>query len=164
MTVLAGGQVRVVSSFSGTDVLSSVERVEFADRGYAFDNTGGAAAKLITAAFGKSQVAKYLSAGLQYLDSGWSLQALSDLVSASGLVDRAVGSSSPQAFIKHVFQNTVLRQPTSTELNFFESMLTSGTYSKAGLLALAAGVVSDTSAGLVASDGITVTGVAYDLG
>ena len=164
ITALAGGQIRVVSSFSGTDVLSSVERVEFSDRGYAFDTSGGAAAKLITAAFGKSQVAKYLYAGLQYLDSGWSLQALSDLVIASGLVDRAAGSPSPQAFIKHVFQNTVLRQPTSAELNLFESMLNSGTYSKTGLLALAAGVVSDTSAGLVASDGITVTGVAYDLG
>jgi hypothetical protein len=166
ITTLVTGQVRVVTPYAGTDTLSSIERIEFTDKGYAFDTTGsaGTGAKFITVAFGRGQISKYLSVGLQYLDSGWSVQGLSELVSNSGLLDRMVGSPSNQAFVKHVFQNTLSRLPTSAEMSAFESMLSTGAQTKASLLALAAAYVPETTAGLIPSDGITITGVAYDLG
>jgi hypothetical protein len=165
ITTLTTGQVRVVTPYAGTDTLSSIERIEFTDKGYAFDTTGsaGTGAKFITAAFGKSQISKYLAAGLQYLDSGWSTNGLAELITSAGFVDRAVGSSNNQAFIKYVFQNTLSRQPTSAELSSFESMLSTGAYTKASLIALAANVVPDVTAGLISSDGISTVGVAYDL-
>jgi hypothetical protein len=165
ITTLITGQVRVVTPYAGTDTLSSIERIEFTDKGYAFDTTGsaGAGAKFITVAFGKSQVSKYLAAGLQYLDSGWSTNGLAELVTSTGLIDRAVGSQNNQAFIKYVFQNTLSRQPTSTELSSFESMLSTGTHTKASLVALAANYVSDSAAGITSTDSVNITGVAYDL-
>ncbi len=71
--------MRVVTTYVGTDTLPSVERVEFSDKGYAFDtnSSAGIGAKFITTAFVKIKVSKYLG-------SGWSTHGLADLVSFPG--------------------------------------------------------------------------------
>lgn len=164
-TSTANGQVSVITATSGIDTLISVERVEFTDRGYAFDISGnaGVGAKFITVAFGSSQVPKYLGTALRYLDSGWNTGDLANLIISQGILDRLVGSNSNQDFVKYVFQNTLSRQPTSEELAGFEGLLISGAQTKASLLSLATSAVSDVTASVSPDTNILITGIPYEL-
>lgn len=141
LTAGSGGLTRVASSESGSDALTSVERLAFTDKRLAFDlaidAAAGKTARVIGAAFDAPALQahpNWVGTGLQLFDQGMSL------VDACGVVVRLMGNLSNDAFVNSVFSNVVGRAPTETERMQYTNLLTGsgGTMSQAELLQLAA--------------------------
>jgi hypothetical protein len=160
----ANGAVKLTNSKFGTDNVTNLERFKFSDVHFANDLSGSAgnAAKVITAAFGKAYVPQFLAIGLTLADSGQSIEALCETVTANKLVESIAGDSSTNAYVAALFKNVVGRAPNILELNTFAGMLETGSISRLGLLELAAthSMVSDTVNAL----SVELVGIAYEPG
>jgi len=138
---------------SESDILVSMERIQFSDKNYALDLDGntGIAAKAIIATFGADTLSTYMTTVVPIVDAGWTLDGLCDLVIQMGLIESQAGSSDMSSFVEYVYGNVVAR-----ELNAFENAMianiASGPYSKSELLKLAvstAGVESQVTSNAV---------------
>lgn len=126
------------STSTGTDTLTNVERLEFADGAVAFDLNGnaGKTAKLLGAVFGKQSVSnkEYVGIGLRELDAGMSYEALAKLA-----IDARLGANADKATIVNTLYTNVAGTPPSTaDLNEFVKLLDNGTFTVASLTVFAA--------------------------
>ena len=137
-TVGSGGTS--VAGPDGNDTLSGIERIQFQDRGLAFDlalnASGGRAVRIIGAAYdaaGIQQHPDWMGIGLELFDGGMSMRAACELV--AGLL--GLGNT---AFVRTVFTNVVGRAPTAAEQSPFVGMLqgSGGMLTQAQLLEIAA--------------------------
>ncbi|MDA1187068.1 MAG: hypothetical protein O3B29_04605 [Proteobacteria bacterium] len=128
----------------GTDTLVGVERLGFGDRAVALDfetgESGYNAATLIGAAFGADKVDSLFGVGVQMFDTGNSLQQVSKLIVDMRLIETAIKSDSDSAWVKYVYKNVMGTEPDSSTERAFVDYLEKGSYTRADLLALAAGV------------------------
>jgi hypothetical protein len=134
------GQLEINSTYLTSETLVSVERLQFTDKFYALDVGGnaGIAAKTIIAMFGVDSLGSYMSAALDLVDGGTTLEGLCDLVVANNLIENAIGSSTNGSFVDHVYENVVGIAPSSANHDTYTALLDNGTYTKSSLLALAA--------------------------
>ena len=151
----------VSSPSIGTDTLTNVERIQFANTGVALDLDGnaGVVAKLIGAVFGKDQVANkdYVKIGLAEMDKGSSYLSLAKLA-----MDARVGANADAAtVVRTLYTNVAGTGPSQADLNNFVNQLNNGTYTVASLTQFAAEHQANVSnVNLV---GLSQTGLEFNL-
>jgi serralysin len=142
-----------------TDTLTSIERLEFADVGIAYDLAGnaGTTAKIIGAVFGAATLANknYVGIGLDRLDGGMSYENLMQLA-----LDVKLGANaSNAAVVTLLYTNLVGTAPTATAMAYYKGLLDAGSFSQAGLAVHAADLPHNAAnIGLV---GLASTGIEY---
>jgi Ca2+-binding RTX toxin-like protein len=122
----------------GTDTLTQIDRLKFADEGLALDLNGnaGLVATTIGAVFGAASVhnVQYVGIGLQQLDQGTTYEALMQLA-----LDARLGpDASHKAVVDLLYTNVIGVAPTPAQEAPFVALLDSGQYSPATLGILAA--------------------------
>lgn len=137
----AGWSVADQTGTDGTDTLSGVERLQFANTALALDLDGnaGTTAKILGAVFGRSylQDKTFVGLGLYFLDGGTSYQSLVQMALATPLFSRLAGSRSNTDFVKFIYQNVIGVPPSTAELNYFVDLLNRGVYTQDSLAYLA---------------------------
>ena len=127
-----------VSDGSAVDMLTSIERLHFADRSLALDLGGhaGDAAKILGAVFGKSslQNAQYVGIGLSLLDGGTTYENLMQLA----LNARLGANASHTAVVDLLYANVMGSAPSAAEEAYFVGLLDSGAVTPAALGVMAA--------------------------
>ena len=141
-TIGAGGSsvAALSGTGEGTDTLSHVERIKFADKGLAFDVMGGnagTAAKILGAVFGPSyvNVPEYMGIGLHYLDAGMSYETL---IGAALAVRLGAQANNNGAIVDLLFNNVIGVAPTTAQHNQFVSYLDGHYFTVEQLAVLAA--------------------------
>jgi serralysin len=161
-TVTVGSEVTRVADNAGTegqDVVTGIERLQFADKSLAFDIDGnaGTVARILGAVFGPASVQDrtYVGIGLDYADGGMSYQALMQLA----LDARLGGGASHAAVVNLLYTNVVGSAPDAGSLATYVGMLESGVETHASLGVFAA----DTSlnAARVGLSGLAATGLEF---
>ncbi len=120
--------------------LNSYERVEFNDKGIAYDITGnaGKAYSILCAAFGQDDVTEdLLGEYIAALDSGKTLNEISrEIVESDEFVVDCRGTSTT-AFVKNVWLNVIGVEATEAQTTEFVGYLTDGTFTRDSILELA---------------------------
>lgn len=145
----------------GTDALTNIARLKFADKNFAIDLTpagsAGETAEIIGAAFGAATLSnkEYVGIGLSLFDSGYTMEQVAQLCVNTGLVSAPDNPS----FVEAVWQNVVGTPIDPANLAFYTGLLDNHVYTQASLLALAAETLTNQQhIGLV---GLESTGVEY---
>ncbi len=122
------------------NTLVAIERLVFSDTGYALDISGdaGEVARVILSAFGSGRFNQFLSEGLQLVNDGLSVDALSSYVIENQLMALINGVETQLDFVDFIFKNVVGRPPESAESTLYNGYLESGFYTQSSLLAFAA--------------------------
>ena len=145
-----------VAARDGEDILTSIERLQFADVGLALDLDGhaGQVAKILGAVFGKSSLAnkEYVGIGLELLDGGTSYHDLMTMaLSVSGAI-------TPDVVVTKLWTNIIGTSPTVSDKAPFIDMLNQGmTHGALGIFA-ADTQFNATNINLI---GLTQTGLEY---
>ena len=137
---VSGGMVVVtdlIAGRDGTDTLTSVERLRFADKSLALDTTGnaGTTALILGAVFGNAAVANqnYVGIGLRLLDGG---MGLTELVQFA-LDERLGAGASHETVVTLLYTNVVGVAPGDSELGYYTGLLQDGQYSPTSLAIMA---------------------------
>ncbi|MCM8622478.1 MAG: hypothetical protein NFW16_12270 [Candidatus Accumulibacter sp.] len=152
----SGYTVRALTGTDGTDTISNVERLKFADVSLALDIDGnaGKVAKILGAVFGKASVSnkEYVGIGLKLLDDGMTYEAL------AGLAIGVTGKKAPVDVVDLLWTNVVGSHPSPGQAQPLIDMLNSG-MTTAALVVLA----SDTALNQINVNlvGLQHTGVEY---
>ena len=162
-TNLSGFTITDNTKTYNTLQINQVERVQFSDAILAVDfsqgQSGYESAMMIAAAFGQSYVNAYFSAGLSLYDQGQSNLQVATIIVNAGLIESQIGSTSNTAWLDFVYKNVTGVAPDKLTEAVFVTDLNTGVYTKASLLALAAGVSNlEQQIGLT---GLQQTGLLY---
>lgn len=135
-----GFQVDGTAAGEGTDSLTHVERLEFADGKLALDLTGnaGEVAKILGAVFGRDFVSNqtYVGIGLNYADGGMSYESLVQLA-----LDARLGAgASNAAVVDLLYTNVIGVHPDAATQANYVGLLENHTYTQATLGILAADI------------------------
>lgn len=123
----------------GTDTVTNIERLAFADTNVALDVTDGNAgttAKILGAVFGTSSLSNttYVGIGLTYLDGGMSYQNLMQLA-----IDAYLGAGANHVSVVNLlYTNVVGVAPSAADRDYFVGLLDTGAYTVASLGVMAA--------------------------
>lgn len=154
-----GTQVSARNGAEGSDLLSQVERLRFADVSLAFDLAGhaGTTARFLGAVFGPAAVANaaYAGIGLDLLDSGMDSTALMQLALNERL---GAGYSGAQA-VDLLFRNLTGQAPGAADMAHWGGTLSSGQYTPVTLALMAAAL--DLNAQNIGLVGLAETGLAF---
>lgn len=150
--------VTVSGGSEGTDQLTSIERLQFADGHLALDLDGnaGTVARILGAAFGGNAVhnAGYVGVGLALLDGG---MAAGDVMQLA-LDMRLSANASHAAVVDLLYTNVTGHAPSAEQASPFVAMLDQGTSAAALGLMAADTAANAQQVGLI---GLAETGLAY---
>lgn len=153
---IAGGQATVSGGSEGTDTLTGVERLQFADTKLALDLSGraGQVAKLLGICFGPSVVAnkQYVGIGLSYLDSGTTYEQL------AALAVQVAGGTTPETVVNLLWTNAFGSAPTAEQAAPYVALL--GGSMTVGALTVAAAEL-ELNAAHINLAGLASTGLEY---
>ncbi len=125
----------------GRDLLSQVERVQFANAHVALDLEGhaGSTAQILRALFGKDFLANpaFVGIGLQLFDAGVPYADVVRLALGTELFAQLAGGRSHGAFVQHVYKNVIGVAPSAPDLATFTALLDQGVYTQESLALLA---------------------------
>jgi serralysin len=143
----------------GTDQLTSVERLQFADEHVALDLGGnaGTVAKILGAVFGAASVhnPSYAGIGLQLADAGWSEQSLMQ----TALNALHGGMPGNQQLVDLLYTNVIGTAPSAAQESQYVQLLQNGTFTPTSLAVMAAETTQNADhIGLV---GLASTGLVY---
>jgi Ca2+-binding RTX toxin-like protein len=140
----------------GTDLLSGIERLKFADKGLALDVDGnaGTVAKIIGAVFGKQAIENkvYVGIGLSFLDGNWSYDNL------AALALDAAGAKNNDQVVTLLWTNVIGFAPSVDDKKPYIQMLENGM--SVGALAKMAADSSFNTAGINLV-GLALSGIEY---
>ena len=162
-TVAAGAGAFTVSDNlgnGGTDLLSGVERLLFADgRGVALDvdGFGGQTYRLYQAAFDRAPDLAGMGFWLGYLDNGMALVTMAQHFLQSDEGRAAYGAADNGRFVTLLYNNVLHRAPEAAGFNFHLSNLDAGVYSRAELLQ----GFSESAENRAALVGVTANGIEF---
>ena len=149
----------------GTDTLSNLERLQFADTRLALDmqpaQSGGETALLIGAVLGKGSLSNKTLVGplLEYFDAGNTLLDAANALVGAGAIDRVANGSSTSAFVNQIYHSVLGKNPAVSDTTDLAALIDGGAYSRAGFLALVASQpINQVNVGLV---GLVQTGLEY---
>ncbi len=154
----AGFSVADRSGAEGTDTLTGIERLRFADKNVALDLSvnAGVVARTLGAVFGADAIHNevYAGIGLSYADGGMGALQLMQLA-----LDVARPGASPESIVDLLFANVVGHAPTAAEAQPYVAMLRGGTATAASLGVMA----SETGYNLdrIGFTGLVQSGLAY---
>ena len=159
---VSGGTVVVtdlIAGRDGTDTLTSVERLRFADKSLALDATGnaGTTALILGAVFGKAAVANqnYVGIGLRLLDGG---MGLTELVQFA--LDARLGAgASSEAVLTSLYTNVVGVAPGAFELAYYTGLIQAGQYTHASLAVMA--TLTPENSVSINLTGLALSGIEY---
>lgn len=146
------------SGAEGTDTLTGIERVRFADKSLALDLFGsaGVVARTLGAVFGRDATRNelYVGTGLDHGDGGKNALQLMQLA-----IDIARPGASHEAVVDLLYANLIGHAPTAAEAEPYVAMLRSGEHTVASLGVMA----SESGHNLtnIGFDGLVLTGLAY---
>lgn len=126
-----------LSGAEGTDQLSEVERLQFADMSLGFDLYGsaGQAWRLLASALGRTPDPQDLGVWIAALDHGISLDQVAAALLASPAYQAAhPGSPTDSQFVSGLYSDVLDRSPEGDRLAFWVNELTSGHQSRAQVL------------------------------
>lgn len=153
----------VVSTAEGSDTLTGVERLWFADAHVALDIDGhaGQAARVLNTAFGQSALSNRELVGLvlHLLDQGLTAEGLLTLAIQTEEFARVAGGRSNAAFVDWVFRNVTGRSATAEEGAVLVGVLDRGEQTQLSLAILASDSAANGSQ--VNLTGLAGTGIAY---
>jgi serralysin len=159
-------QVSTASTNEGTDTVTNVERLGFADKNIAFDlglgESAGNTVRLIGAALdAPSIIPAYVRLGIDLFDAGTSMLQVAQYALSTNEFVSLAGSHSNVDFVNTVYRNIVGQLPSVSELNHYVSLLqgSGGTMTQAELLVFAANL--DVNAANIGLTGLQQTGVEY---
>ncbi|MES2346406.1 MAG: DUF4214 domain-containing protein [Pseudomonadota bacterium] len=136
-TVLASGTEFVVTNSGGSDLLSGVERLRFADgSGVALD-IGGAAGqtyRMYQAAFNRTPDLGGVGFWLNQLDHGLSLTGMAQFFLDSPENVRTYGSLDDTGFVTQMYANVLHRAPDAQGLQFYLDGFAAHSFSRAQVL------------------------------
>lgn len=141
-----GWEVTDRTGADGTDTLTQIERLQFADTSIALDLDGhaGTTAKILGAVFGKQAVnnSTYVGIGLQYLDQlGFGDEQLTQLA-----IDVRLGpNASHKAVVDLLYTNVTGIAPSLADEAYFVDLLDSKTFTVASLGKMAADTALNTT-------------------
>jgi len=147
---ISGNSLTILDSLNQSDFAKTalgINRLKFADTSFSYDlqpnQSGGQTIELLGAAFGVSSLSnkQYVGIGLNLFDNGQSMTQVAQLAINTG----AVSAQDNTSFVKAVWANVTGSPIDSSNLNTFVGYLNNGTYTQAGLLALAAGTTLNQS-------------------
>ena len=143
--IMKAGTTTIVAGPQGVDTLDSVERLQFSDRGVAFDLDSGQSAgntvRILGAAFGAQNIqADLVGIGMNLFDSGHTQTQVAQHALDSRLFLNLAGSRSDVDFVNTVYRNVFGFLPTAPERDFYVGLLqgSGGTMTQAELLVVAA--------------------------
>lgn len=156
-------QVTPKNGTDGIDKLISVERLAFSDERVAFDTGGaaGTAALFLGAVAGKASLQNKALVGavLNLVDGGLNMAGLAEFAVTSGSINNLAGGADNISFAKLLLRNLLDSDSDAGLVDTVAGLVDSGTYTKATLLATAAGLVQNqTNIDLV---GLAQTGLSY---
>jgi serralysin len=143
----------------GTDTLTGIERLHFADENVALDLDGnaGMTVKLLGAVFGAAAVhnTAFVGIGLNLFDSGWTYTQVASLA-----LDAALGGARSNANVFDLlYFNTVGSHAAQATADYWVGQIQTGAMTQAQLATFAADMdLNLTNIGFV---GLSATGVAY---
>jgi serralysin len=147
----------VSSGVEGTDTLTSIERLHFADKYVAIDLAGnaGMVAKILGAVFGPAsvQIASYVGIGLKYADGGMSYADLTQFAL------NAAGLTGNKAVVDALYTNVVGSAPDAATEGAYVELLLNGTYTTATIGVMAADTAENQSH--IGLTGLANTGLVY---
>lgn len=153
----------VASTAEGSDTLSNIERLYFSDERVAYDTTGsaGTTALMLGALTGKASLQNKALVGtvMGLVDGGMTLATLADLAVANGIVSNLAGGADNTSFAKLLLRNVLGSDADTALVDTVAGLVTSGTYTQASLLAVAAGL--DANKLNVDLVGLAQTGLTY---
>lgn len=154
---LSGSNAIVAGGSDGTDTLSGIERLHFADTKLALDLDGsaGRVAKLLGAVFGPAAVGnkQYVGIGLSYLDSGTTYEQLAAM--AVGVS----GASGNAGVVSLLWNNLFGAPPTDEQAAPYVAMLAGGSVSVGALTVMAADL--SLNASRINLTGLAASGLEY---
>lgn len=154
---LSGALATVSGASDGSDTLTNVERLHFADAKLAIDLAGhaGQVAKLLGVVFGPASLSnkQYVGIGLSYLDTGTTYEQL------AALAVGATGTSTPDGIVALLWSNLFGAPPTSEQAAPYVAMLAGGSASVGALTVLAADL--GLNAERIDLVGLATTGLEY---
>jgi len=132
-------QVKAKTGAEGTDTLTNIERLQFADNFVALDVSGnaGTTAKILGAVFGAAAVnnKQYAGIGLHYLDNlNYTYSSLMQLALTAALGD----TKNHGKVVDLLYTNVVGMAPSTADKAYYVSMLDTGSQTPATLAVLAA--------------------------
>lgn len=135
----------VTTPAEGSDSLTNIERLRFADVSVALDlnASAGITAKIIGAVFGTTFLRNkdFVGIGLQLLDGGMTYEQLVALAVGTDLFKQLAGSANRVVtnaqFVTFVYFNVVGSAPGPEDLAYFTGWLDTGTYTQSSLAFLA---------------------------
>ncbi len=153
----------VASTAEGSDTLSNIERLYFSDERVAYDTTGsaGTTALMLGALTGKASLQNKALVGtvMGLVDGGMTLATLSDLAVANGIVSSLAGGADNTSFAKLLLRNVLGSDADTALVDTVAGLVTSGAYTQASLLTVAAGL--DANKLNVDLVGLAQTGLSY---
>lgn len=153
----------VTSSTEGTDTLSNIERLYFSDERIAYDISGnvGTAALMLGVLTGKASLQNKALVGtvLGLVDSGVTFSSLAEMALSNGIVSSLAGGADNTAFAKLLLRNVLGSDADTGLVNTVAGLVTSGAYTQASLLTVAAGL--DANKLNVDLVGLAQSGLAY---
>ena len=160
---VSGGAVVVadrVAGRDGTDTLTSIERIRFADKSLALDTMGnaGTTALVLGAVFGMAAVANrdLVGTGLRLLDAGTKLVDLIQLALDTRL---GTGASNNEAVVSLLYSNVVGVPPGSFEMAYYTGLLQASQYTTVSLAIMAMNIPENSlNVNLM---GLASTGIEY---
>jgi serralysin len=143
----------------GTDTLTGIERLHFANENVALDLDGnaGMTVKLLGAVFGPAAVnnATFVGIGLSFFDSGWSYLQVADLALSAAL---GAARSNTSVF-ELLYYDTMGSHASAATESYWVGQLQSGAMTQAQMATFAADMqINLTNIGLT---GLETTGIAY---
>lgn len=130
--------VHARATSEGTDLLSNIERLDFADVTVAFDVNGaaGEAYRLYQAAFNRTPDKAGLGYWVAQLDAGASLNSVASQFVASAEFRAMYGTSaSNRDIVTHLYENVLHRTPDQAGVNYWVNVLDSHSSTVPGVLA-----------------------------
>ena len=158
-----GMEVSSATYTEGSDWLLNIERLQFADKGLAFDIDGhaGVAAKTLGLVFGTeaAQVPNYVGICLDYLDNKQYTAA--QLMHEALLIRLGSDASNPEKLVSFVYERLTGVLPVQSEKDKYVSWITSGVYTADGLAVYA----SELSLNPITAQltGLSTTGLAFQM-
>ncbi|MRD49151.1 hypothetical protein GHT07_17890 [Caenimonas koreensis DSM 17982] len=147
----ADGTVTVSSAADGTDTLTHVERLQFADGLLGVGDSATLAARTVSVIFGAAATADAALVGhyIALFDKGVTLEEGIAAAVASDRFVQLAGSHSDVAFVNHVYENLVGSAPSAQLRDTLVGYIAAGVFTQASMGAYAAELVAAPSAGVV---------------
>lgn len=141
----------------GTDTLTRIERLQFADAKVAIDIDGsaGITARILGVVFGAASLSnkQYVGIGLSYLDNGWSYESLMTVAL------NAAGATTHAAVVNMLWSNLFGSAPTAEQAAPYVVQLDNGSYTPGSLGVMAANL--DLNSTRINLAGLYQTGIEY---